>query len=79
MAQDIGNLGHQAEVLDAAMVSFLNEPFDFGSINWGTVEWDSSDLSDLMINAGIVQVFNSIETDAPRFRVELNGSSCDKA
>lgn len=48
MPQDSGNLGHQAEVWDAAMVSFLNEPFDFGSINWGTVEWDSSDLLDLM-------------------------------
>ncbi|CAH0055859.1 unnamed protein product [Clonostachys solani] len=48
MAQDSEILGHQAEVWDAAMVSFLNEPFDLGSINWGTVEWDSSDLLDLM-------------------------------
>lgn len=36
--------GHQADVWDAAMVAFLNEPLDLGSIDWGAVDWDAMGL-----------------------------------
>ena len=40
----LGEFGHQAEMWDAAMIAFLNEPVDLGSIDWGVVDWNAAGL-----------------------------------
>jgi hypothetical protein len=42
-----GQAGHQAEMWDAAVVAFLNEPLDLGNIDWGAVDWDAVELSSI--------------------------------
>lgn len=44
--------GHQADVWDAALVAFLDEPFDIGTIDWGTVDWGALDWDAMGVDHG---------------------------
>ena len=35
---------HPADVWDAAMAAFLDQPLDLGNIDWGTVDWEAMEL-----------------------------------
>lgn len=43
-SQRESGVDHHAEMWDAAMVAFLDEPLDLGNIDWGSVDWDSMEL-----------------------------------
>lgn len=40
----LDDFGYQAEMWDAAMIAFLNEPVDLGNIDWGVVDWNAAAL-----------------------------------